>query len=305
MSVLDALKLPGLTPTVPAAPAAPPAPPPPAFPPGFDAAWQDITDAGYGFPSVSGEAANALTALKGWKVPPGTAHNGEGRLAALPAVGTVAEIFKIATDLRPMAEQNRAARAAMPAILPPDAPPSTPALASVPVALTPAEVAQGIPAGPPAAAAPPVVNVTVTTPMPVAGPAPEPVAPPKKTRKKKTADGGTPVQGAPVEESDGVTLYVDAIPDEPYVNLARHVTEWCDSLAKAANQSDIRNGDDKTSPLAYGKWKGTLTAYVRESYDAGAIPAGVYVLDARGSEIGEVIAEALRSKVDRYARGVR
>jgi len=58
--------------------------------------------------------------------------------------------------------------------------------------------------------------------------------------------------------------------------------------AKAAKVVDIRLGEGSDNPLAYGKWKGALSAAVRV-----APPTGHCMLNVGGSEIKAVVLEAL------------
>lgn len=313
---------------------------PPMTAPGFAEALQDIHDAGFGWPMFGGGgAAQAVAAVKGL-VFEGQGYAGAGLLGERGvACMTVEDVLRIAAELRPYAERNRAAAqatatpptpvppapvvahptpAGMPAILPPDAPASNPAIAALPV--------QPMPGDPPAAVAAmnahaaqiatlQTANAAPIAPVTSADAPPMPVettpAKPKRASKKAAAtrkggqtshEEGT-THAAP---TGGVVLFVDAVVDDPGAdNLASYVQAWCDDVVKAlggASCIDIRCAD-QNSPIGFGKWKGALAAYVREQFDKGALADGMYVLDARGSEIGEVIAEALRTKVDLYVRG--
>ena len=72
-------------------------------------------------------------------------------------------------------------------------------------------------------------------------------------------------------------------------DLAPWVRALCDSICKQFGAVDLRSAP-QDGPLGYGRWKGALAAMVRENPP----PAGRYALDTRGSEIAEVVAEALQ-----------
>ena len=49
-----------------------------------------------------------------------------------------------------------------------------------------------------------------------------------------------------------------------------------------------------------GKWKGALTALARRTPP----PAGTYMISARGREVAEIVADALRPMCGLYVRGI-
>lgn len=131
---------------------------------------------------------------------------------------------------------------------------------------------------------------------------------PKATRaprKKKTdsapapavAPTGTGETGSGSITSPAITLYVNCtLRGIQAVDLRALVDEWCEALCKEFGTPDFTAADVRCAPdksaLSYGKWKGALAALVREE----EIPPGVYQLDARGSEIAEVVAEAMQTR---------
>lgn len=312
-----------------------------AVPPGFAEALRDIHDAGFGSPAYGlGGAAQAVAAIKGI-VLEGQGYAASGHLGTQGVTCmTTDDVLRIAAELRPYAERNRAAAAAypvapstapaapvhaaeraaahvtppgMPAILPPDAPASHPILNALPVQPQPGDSPAAVAAmqahaaqyaamqtadagAQPAAAAPMPVETT---------PAKAKRAPRAKKGDAEGRKGGHTSHNEDVAAFDGVVLLVDASVDSGATNLAPYVQAWCDDIVKAlggASCVDIRCAPE-TSSIGYSKWKGALAAHVREQFDLGAIASGTWTLDARGSEIGEVVAEALRTKVDFYARG--
>lgn len=293
-------------------PAPAPPPPVPAIDPRFGDAWAFLERAGYGYPSLSGAAANALSTIKGWQVPPGTAHNGTGQLAQIK-VSDPADVIRVADQLNAKIQEMQ--RPAPAPILPPDAPPSQPHLAALPVQPTPQEIAAGTfppiqqpPPAPgsvvaPAPSAPstpvPIAPMPVQT-APVEAPAPEPK---KRGRPKK--DASTPAQAAPIATAGaaGLEVYVDAVPNCEYTDLASVLDDWAAELANAFKAEDIRCAGEDT-PIGYSKWRGGWAAYVDAKVRDGALPAGSYVLFARRNEIYEVAAAALRRRCDLFVRGV-
>jgi len=344
MSVLDIMKqIPGLMPAAPAPVVAPPpAPAAVAVPLGFAEAWADIVDAGLGAPTLADEAAKVKAAFSGVTLE-GSGYAGSGAIAAVTC-RTVKDVFDVALNLQPHAEAARAAKAAaavpvyaaeraavaptpppapfagvsapgatIPAILPPDAPPSNPALAAVPVQPTAAELASGtFPQGAlaamaalQAATAPaaPVETVSVATPMPPMPVADAPAEPKKRGRKPKAETTAAAAPSATPSNATGVTIYVNCIPSVPYESMQ----PWIDELAKtllssphAQGATDLRlvTGD----ALGFGKWKPYLEALAREAFDKGSLPAGDYVVE-RG-DIADVVVAGLRGKVDNVVKGL-
>lgn len=98
----------------------------------------------------------------------------------------------------------------------------------------------------------------------------------------------------------GITLQVDVITAGfTSVDLESYVAQKCRALEKEFGAVDIRCAP-ADSALGFGKWKGALAALVRDEPPA----PGVYLLnDVRGSEIREVVVEALRPLCAAYVRG--
>ena len=198
-------------------------------------------------------------------------------------------------------------------VVPPDAPPSHPALNALPVPAGTAllgeiaaavaahnQEAQAAPApkgpggrpkgsknkkGEEAAASPAQVPMFSDTPTPAATPAATPV----------TAPVATPVALAPAAvvttTSDSLTLFIDCVvqlPGVPVTDLEAWVANICATLAQAAGLDDIRIGD-ADNVLGYGKWKGALAAAVRATP-----PKGVCSLEVGADEIKQVVAAALK-----------
>ncbi len=350
-SVLDALKNPPTLP--PGVVTLPPPevgvavslpPPAPAAHPLFGQAWDYIEKAGVGTPTTTGEAAAALTALKGWNVPPGTSHNGTGQIGPQVKCSTSAEVVQIAKALADRrqdlaASAHFAGQAAAPApvqaptpapapyyppppapaqapntaaILPPDAPASQPHLAANPVQPTPAEAAAGT--------FPPVTQPPAA-PLPQGSVASAPAEKPKRGRKPKETPAPTGTTSVPVTgftaaassvatsattsatTSDGIELYVDAIPSIPFVDLSTKVDEWAAALAAAFNADDIRCASEDT-PIGFSKWKGGFAAFVDAKVRDGDLAPGTYVLFARRNEVHDIAAQSLRKFCENYVRGV-
>ena len=176
--------------------------------------------------------------------------------------------------------------AASPAPVPQTAPTLVAPVASAPIA----QAAAPAPAGAPVAVAtPPWASGGALV---VGGaPAPAPEAP-KATRKKRTTAAPADAAVAAVQEGgDDLCLYVDCIPNAPFVMLDQYVHETATGLAKAHGLNDLRAPTNDSHPAAFGRWKGILAEGVR-----AAPPApGVYVVFAKESEIAQVVVEALAS----------
>lgn len=292
-------------------------PPAPEYPPGFLEALDFVRSEapttagvyagpphGHGFPITSGKLGDLIAQRFGWNVPPGTVHNGTGELLKAKIQLTQPEqMIQLAGELRgvapipvaPPAAALPPQQAGVPAVLPPDAPASNPALASTPA---PAPV---VPAAAAAAAsgAPPV------------GPSEAVATPKKRGRPKKAANV---VQGDGVEVLDGPVgfeLFVDCIPSCEHASLQPIVDQWVELLRSTSDNGtgavpDIRCAD-RDHPLGFNKWKGALAAFVRMVVPKTS--PGAYVLDTRGSEINEVIAETLRGYCEAsggvFVRGFR
>lgn len=105
---------------------------------------------------------------------------------------------------------------------------------------------------------------------------------------------------ADIKIDTGITLQVDVITAGfTPVDLEAYVVLKCRALEREFGAVDIRCAP-ADGPLGFGKWKGALAALVRDEPPA----PGVYLLnDVRGSEIREVVVEALRPLCSAYVRG--
>nr|WP_253905981.1 PD-(D/E)XK nuclease family protein [Corallococcus exiguus] len=171
----------------------------------------------------------------------------------------------------PPALAQAAPKLELAAVLPPDAPKSNPALASIPAPETPAPVASD-------------------------------EAPRRKRRTKaemEAARAGAPTQ--PAEAS--LSLFVDCVPNCPVEPLAGYVGRMVARIEQECGVVDIRVAPND-SPLAYGKWKGVLAATIRaEPPEPGTYAA----LGVAGSELMQVAVEALEPLcgTGHFVRGVR
>lgn len=156
------------------------------------------------------------------------------------------------------------APATPPAVLPPDAPASDPAKASVAPAPVQAELAP----------------VAAQKPMARKKPASAPVeAPPAPVVKKP----------APAVDAPRLRVYVDCIPTGTYRNLGSYLAGMKGKLEADFAVGDIRCAPSD-SPLAFAKWRGVLAAAVRASPPE---PGTYVVIGARSSELVQVLAETL------------
>lgn len=167
--------------------------------------------------------------------------------------------------------------------------PSQAAAPQVVAATAPAPIAPRVERD--AGAPPPVV--LAPPPMlapPVATAAAEAPAPAKRGRKLKVevVPSAAPVAPAAAAVATGVQLYVNAVPNGPFIDLAGYVAEAALALQEQFGVVDIRAaGND--SPLAYFRWRGMLAQVVKEDPP----PPGSYVAFTHGSELLEIAVEAL------------
>jgi hypothetical protein len=145
----------------------------------------------------------------------------------------------------------------------------------------------------------------VADPMPVAVPAVD-ATKPKGTRKKKTADieASGRKGGETSHDTNGVTIYIDAVPSVAYESLH----PWIDGLVAKLLSSPHANGATdlrliQGETLGFGKWKAVLEALAREAFDLGTLPEGHYTVNA--GDIADVVVAGLRGKVDNVVRGLR
>jgi hypothetical protein len=131
-----------------------------------------------------------------------------------------------------------------------------------------------------------------------------PASPPAEAPKKR----GRPPKAKPAGETssasaaDGIYLFVDCVPHGfDATSLDEYIDTACADIAGAVPGCvDIRCAPEG-SPLAFGKWKGFLAGYVRKAPPA----PGAYTVFVDGSEIRQVVVEALRSIAVGGAKGVR
>lgn len=285
---------------------------------GLLAAWHTIVAAGRGFPTLGGEAARAFAAANNTQAP-SAGFAGAGQLSAITIMAP-AQILQLAGELSgapaipapppPVVAAMAQVAAPMPgfSILPPDAPPSNPMLAS--------RQPDGVPT---------TVISTPTEPMP-APPSTEAVSePPKKKRGRPKASESAPSQvvtqtassptSAAVQTAGDdldLEVFVDCIPNGDFMSLNAYADKICKALADRycfdekgqPTISDIRCAPS-TSPIGFGKWEGAVHALVVENPPKN----DTYVLDTRGNRIAEIVADAMRvvclSRNALYVRGIR
>lgn len=299
-------------------------------------AFSIIAMAGMGRPTYKGEAARAFVEyelLAGRAAPGGETIPGDGKLVGLNAVETLELVIGLGNDLKARAERTRARAVATETGIP-----LTPAIVTPPVIVTQigSLLPPDAPVSDPKLAADPVEGFGMTSPEFSIEPPPEVEAPKKKRGRPagnrnnnfgagvQTGDvplpeqpqDSPPVQADKVRKSDdGVfsdhpfELYIDAIPSLPFTLLDDVVGEWCNALVKffkaPEDPSDIRCLSDNR--MGFGKWKGVLAALVRESLIDGKLERKRYVVMTSGSEINQVVVEAMLAAnvLDLYVRGVR
>jgi hypothetical protein len=308
MSVLGKLNLPGSTPA-PQAPTAslsmtdavaalkakeaaalaakastPVTPPPkPPLPAGFAEAVLTIQRSNMGTPAMNAIVAQAWAQATGGTIAENAGIEGAGVLGQLTLIDP-AQVLQLAQELAPPAAAPASG------LLPPDAPASDPALAAKPI--------EGV--SPPSAPAP------MSAPS---GQAPQADAPAEKPKAKRAAKTSPPTGPNTDQKAEGEPLiYVNAVPRGSFEDLAPYVAALSKVIADHFNprvQGDLTTGDiriapGKDSPIAFGQWKGALTALARESPPA----PGVYMLLTGGDESpAAIVADALFEFV--AARGVR
>jgi hypothetical protein len=93
---------------------------------------------------------------------------------------------------------------------------------------------------------------------------------------------------APAAVSHGFYLFVNAVPNAPFIDLAAYVNDAVEQIREQFGVPDIRVAPDDSN-LAFAKWRGVLAGVVR----AEPPPPGTYVAFTKGSEFTEVVVEAL------------
>nr|WP_217279575.1 PD-(D/E)XK nuclease family protein [Corallococcus exiguus] len=171
----------------------------------------------------------------------------------------------------PPAPAQAAPELELAAVLPPDAPKSNPALASIPAPEQPVQAASD-------------------------------EAPRRKRRTKAEMEAARVAEPTrPAEAS--LSLFVDCVPNCPAEPLAGYVGRMVAKIEQECGVVDIRVAPND-SPLAYGKWKGVLAATIRaEPPEPGTYAA----LGVAGSELMQVAVEALEPLcgMGHFVRGVR
>jgi hypothetical protein len=95
----------------------------------------------------------------------------------------------------------------------------------------------------------------------------------------------------------GLHIHINTILSKPHDRLDVYIREICQEIEKQTGCKDIRMSDH--SMLDFGKWKGALAAAVREN----PLDDGVYVIDTKGNEIAEVVANTLIESAADWAKG--
>jgi hypothetical protein len=208
-------------------------------------------------------------------------------------------------------------------VVPVGAPAAAPAQQFMPPPVqAPPPAAVAAPPPPAAAAAPPPPPMqappapAVAPPPPVQAAAPIAAAPPppvqappvgeapkrgrgRPSKAEKAAAAGQTVAAA--QASQGITLYLNAVPNGPFVDLTGYVYEATTLLEEQFDVPDIRSATGE-GPLAFARWRGALAAMVK----AEPPPPGIYVAFTKGDEFTEVVAAAVASLCapGQFIRGV-
>lgn len=294
--------------------------------PGLTVTISKIEALGIGFVTTAGEAAKAVSAIKLEKLE-GTTRPGTGFLSQATVEDPtqfdtiLLEATEIAKGQQPDPEP---VKNAMPATLPPDAPVSNPVQASAVV-----ETAK-----------PMTSDADVIANVAAAADAPKKRGRPKKEKPVETVPssgvGSTEAAPAPVASVEAVVpalsevdnreahslagstinLFVDCFVEGlEYKPLWPIIDKLMDQLAERAGCVVVGEGGrkivtdvrlaDPNGPLGFGRWKGAVKAYLRETPMEG----GNYLFDGSYGEIGAVVVEAMRDIVRKtggvFVRGAR
>lgn len=307
---------------IPAAPAPPPAPvaQPMAIHP-IAALWGAIQSKGRGFPALAGEAAQAFAAACGIELS-GQGYAGGGAIGKL-TLWNAAQITQLARELGVDVDAVTAPPPPtvvvlqpttvhpMPgyALLPPDAPQSIPALASKPEAPpVPAAPAQPNPDGATRTRGRPRKNASTPTGA-------QQTAAAATLPSSVAASQGAASVGAGTQSADAdlpFEVFVDCSPNvvtrslHDYVDraLASLASKYCVDAQNRPTTQDVRCAP-ADGPLGFGRWKGALHALVIECPP----PRDSYILDTRGNEVAEIVADAMRLVVSQrggfFVRGYK
>lgn len=259
----------------------------------FTEALQALEALRCGLPQLSGDAAALYAKVKNHAPAAGFAGSGH--------VGQI-NVSDVATMQKLAAEVLEAVRSGA---LVPEPEKAAPAAPTAPIG---GLLSPETPASKPAAAAPalPAIEGAPADAPPAEKPAT------KKGKKAKEELASVPASPTasmpsplPVIVPDAINLFVDVLIDQPIATSFQPILDKaCTDLCTKFGAADLRCAPDQT-PLAFGKWKGALTAYLREI----EVPPSTYVLDTQGSEIAQVAAEAMRLRCRQtggiFLRGVR
>lgn len=257
----------------------------------FLASCVKVGNYGRGFPALAGAAAQYYAKAGGQSIAEGYVFPGNGELASL-SIEDVELIPQLLIELEDQATQ--APKEDVVGLLPPDAPEPAP--------VTPVKLDVDV--------------VSISTDNSLASVTAEPK---KRGRKKKEeqveVDRGRPevlVDHSKLEEptfvTDKVYFYVDCVPLGVDVQrFEPKISQLNADLSKELGAPDIRCPSNE-GPGGFGRWKGIVLAAVRETL-APTLLTGHYVLDARGSELCELVAEGMRevcmNKGWIFVRGIR
>jgi hypothetical protein len=293
----------------------------PKPPPGFSEALAFIQVEGYGRPKVTGEAAKFYALSNGWALDPSGEYLGEG-IAAGAVISNPDDMIRLAHEVaghRGKQFTVTQTPPAVPSVLPPDAPESKPELAAKPVegftpppaqpaAVVADELAQDIAQDQSYPAPTESEDLTQSEAMRKCIKAAEtqkwgPVKKPEIAQAftellnapREAVDLEAPPPVVTVGDRPPVELFVDCYAPGT-IDLAPWIDSMCESLCKQYGAKDLRCAP-KDGPLGYGAWKGALSAFAREN----TLEPGRYSLITKGSEIREVVAEALAPLI--VARG--
>lgn len=283
------------------------------IPPGFRETWSAILAYRFGQPAVAGQLAAAYHACSDelQNQPIANGYAGTGPIGERVTCADMPSLSRLLDELKMRAEHHQqqfAAQAALqqqapqPAnsLLPPDAPPSVPHLASTQPAPQPTPVVAS-----PAAA--------------IAGVVAEPA---KRTRARKSPPGSTsstsptasPAASSPAGQAGassqatevepgafGLIVVVNAACSADAIDF-RPIARWmCEQLATAFG-GELKVGSvmlrdlrfaPKDSALGYGKTKAAIQAFVREVFSTGQVQQGLYKLETGGDELLEAAAQGL------------
>jgi hypothetical protein len=257
-----------------------------------------------GFPPIGGEAAKVYAAAKGLALE-GEGYAGSGALGGTPLITDPAKIIELAKRCEAQGKVQAKAADAPLGIVPPDAPESDPAKASAgPKTVAPAadpDVAVSQIAN--AAAASATAGVGGGTVTEGVAEKPKRGRPPGKKNTDKPADGATQTgPAAPDSEAaDRLVVFVDAIPSRDYASLDGWFRELRATLCRNEGPTcvDPRLVPD-SSGLAFGRWKGAISALARAKPPA----PDIYVV-IRPDELMSAALEGLREVADLFVVGVR